>query len=194
MLLLFNKDTLQTFAMETSFQLPVETVLEGDRPLHQETFLIQMQALTNDAPMPEQTENQKITMEIQGQGKKEFPPITFRQPGVYKYEVKQQPGNQEYYTYDTCVYNVTVYCTADSAKGLETMVVALEQGKEEVKKDAVRFVNRYELPKRPTEQKDSVKTGDRALLSTLACILAVSGFMILFLVVKKQRDTRKIEE
>lgn len=53
MLLLFSKDTLQTFAMETSFQLPVETVLEGDRPLRQETFVIQMQALTNDAPMPE---------------------------------------------------------------------------------------------------------------------------------------------
>ena len=66
MLLLFSKDTLQTFAMETSFQLPVETVLEGDRPLRQETFVIQMQALTNDAPMPEQTENQKVTIEIQG--------------------------------------------------------------------------------------------------------------------------------
>ena len=194
MLLLFSKDTLQTFAMETSFQLPVETVLEGDRPLRQETFLIQMQALTKDAPMPEQTENQKVTIEIQGQGKKAFPPITFKQPGVYKYEVRQQPGNQEYYTYDTCVYNVTVYCTADSAQGLETTVVALEQGKEEVKKDAVRFVNRYELPKVPTEQNTTVKTGDKALLSTLLWILLASGFMILFLVVKNQRDKRKIEE
>ena len=89
---------------------------------------------------------------------------------------------------------MTVYCTADSAQGLETTVVALEQGKEEVKKDAVRFVNRYELPKVPTEQNTLVKTGDKALLSTLLWILLASGFMILFLVVKKQRDKRKIEE
>lgn len=180
--------TLQVFAMETSFQLPVEIVLEGDRPVQSETFEIRMKALTQNAPMPEQAEDQQIEMEIQGQGKNEFPAIKFTQPGVYQYEITQNKGKAKHYTYDSCVYNVTVYCTAEAAKELEITVVALEQGKEEVKKEAVRFYNQYELPKTPTEQNKPVKTGDDTPVQILLCVLLASCFVILYLTVKKQRE------
>ena len=180
--------------METSFQLPVETVLEGNKPLHPETFVIQMRALTDHAPMPEQSDNQQVIIEIQGQEKKEFPAITFTQPGIYQYEITQQKGNGKYYTYDSCVYHVTVYCTADSAHGLETTVVALQQGKEDTKKDAVRFTNRYEAPENSMQQNKPAKTGDTAPIKVLLCILLISGFMIVFFVVKKHRDKKKIDE
>lgn len=191
MVLLSSKSIMQVFAMETSFQLPVEIVLEGDRPVQSETFVVRMKALTKSAPMPEQEKNQQVEMEIQGQGKKEFSSIKFTQPGVYQYEITQQKGNAKYYTYDSCVYNVTVYCTADAAKELEITVVAQEQGEEEVKKEAVRFINRYELPKTPTEQNKSVQTGDNTPVQILLCILLISGFLILFLAVKKHREKRK---
>lgn len=191
MVLLSSKSIMQVFAMETSFQLPVEIVLEGDRPVQSETFVVRMKALTKSAPMPEQAKNQQVEMEIQGQGKKEFSSIKFTQPGVYQYEITQQKGNAKYYTYDSCVYNVTVYCTADAAKELEITVVAQEQGEEEVKKEAVRFINRYELPKTPTEQNKSVQTGDNTPVQILLCILLISGFLILFLAVKKHREKRK---
>ncbi len=180
--------TLQVFAMETSFQLPVEIVLEGDRPVQAETFIIQMKALTQNAPMPEQAEDQQIEMEIQGQEKKEFPAIKFTQPGVYQYEIRQNKGNAKHYTYDSCVYNVTVYCTAEAKKELEITVVALEQGKEEVKKDAVRFCNQYKLPKTPTEQNKPVKTGDDTPIQIFVCVFLISSFMLLYLVVKKHRE------
>ena len=61
-------------------------------------------------------------------GKKEFPSIKFTQPGIYQYEITQQKGSTKYYTYDPCVYNVTVYCTADASKELEITVVAFEGG------------------------------------------------------------------
>lgn len=193
-LLLFSKNTMQTFAMETSFRLPVETVLEGDKPVNPETFVIRMRALTDDAPMPEQAKDRQAVLEISGSGKKEFPPIKFIQPGVYQYEITQQEGNGQYYTYDTSVYLVTVYCTADSDHGLETTVVALEQGKEEIKKEAVRFINRYEVPKAPSEPDRPVKTGDNAPVERALGSLLVSGCMILFFVAKKHGDKKKIEE
>lgn len=72
MVLLSSKSLMQVYAMETSFRLPVEIVLEGDRPVQPETFVIRMKALTQNAPMPEQAESQQVVMEIQGQGKKNF--------------------------------------------------------------------------------------------------------------------------
>lgn len=72
MMLLSSKSLMQVYAMETSFRLPVEIVLEGDRPVQPETFVIRMKALTQNAPMPEQAESQQVVMEIQGQGKKNF--------------------------------------------------------------------------------------------------------------------------
>lgn len=192
--LVFSINSMQSFAMETSFQLPVEIVLEGDRPVKPETFMVWMRALTDNAPMPEQAKDQKVVIEIQGKGKKEFPPMTFTQPGVYRYEIKQQSGGAKQYQYDSCVYTVTVYCTADSAQRLETSVVALEQGKEEVKKEAVRFVNRYEAPKDSAQSKKPVKTGDRAPINILVCMLMMSGFVILFWGIKRYREKRKTEE
>ena len=41
--------SMQSFAMGTSFQLPVEIVLEGDRPVKTETFMIWMRALIDNA-------------------------------------------------------------------------------------------------------------------------------------------------
>lgn len=192
--LVFSINSMQSFAMETSFQLPVEIVLEGDRPVKPETFMVWMRALTDNAPMPEQAKDQKVVIEIQGKGKKEFPPMTFTQPGVYRYEITQRPGSEKQYQYDSCVYTVTVYCTADSAQRLETSVVALEQGKEEVKKEAVRFVNRYEAPKDSAQSKKPVKTGDRAPINILVCMLMMSGFVILFWGIKGYREKRKTEE
>ena len=191
MMLLSSKSLMQVYAMETSFRLPVEIVLEGDRPVQPETFVIRMKALTQNAPMPEQAESQQVVMEIQGQGKKEFPSIKFTQPGIYQYEITQQQGSTKYYTYDPCVYNVTVYCTADASKELEITVVALEQGGAETKKESVRFLNRYELPKTPVEQNKPVQTGDYAPVLILLCILLISGFLILFFAIKKHRANRK---
>ena len=45
--------SMQSFAMRASFQLPVEIVLEGDRPVKSETFMIWMRALIDNAPMSE---------------------------------------------------------------------------------------------------------------------------------------------
>lgn len=191
MVLLSSKSLMQVYAMETSFRLPVEIVLEGDRPVQPETFVIRMKALTQNAPMPEQAESQQVVMEIQGQGKKEFPSIKFTQPGIYQYEITQQKGNAKYYTYDSCVYNVTVYCTADASKELEITVVALEQGEAETKKESVRFLNRCELPKTSVEQNKPVQTGDYAPVLILLCILLISGFLILFFAIKKHRANRK---
>ena len=93
---------------------------------------------------------------------------------------------------------MTVYCTAGSAKQMETTVVALEEGKENLKKEAVRFTNRYELPETPTEQSTlsggstkPVKTGDDTPTGVLLCVMLMSGFMILFFAAKKQRDKKE---
>lgn len=192
MALLLCSSTMQIFAMETSLQLPIEIVLEGDRPVQPETYVIRMKALTENAPMPETAKDQQAVIEIKGQGTKEFPPIKFIQPGVYQYEITQQGGTAEHYTYDPCVYNVTVYCTADSSRKLEITVVALEQG-EEAKKEAVRFTNQYKLPKTPAEQtKPSleqakpVKTGDNTPIAILLCAMLASGFLILCFIVKNR--------
>lgn len=201
MAFLLCTNTKQTFAMETSFRLPVEIVLEGDRPVEQESFTICMKAMTADAPMPEGAKGQEAIMQAEGAGKAEFPSIKFVQPGIYQYEIAQQKGNAKYYTYDSCVYHVTVYCTAGSAKQMETTVVALEEGKENLKKEAVRFTNRYELLKTPaeqtnplTEQTKQVKTGDDTPTAVLLCTMLTSGFLILLLAIKKHRDKKEIKE
>ena len=46
--LLSGKSLMPVYAMETALHLPVEVVLEGDRPVQPETFVIQMKALTSE--------------------------------------------------------------------------------------------------------------------------------------------------
>ena len=54
--------SMQSFAMRASFQLPVEIVLEGDRPVKSETFMIWMWVLIDNAPMSEKTKDQLVCM------------------------------------------------------------------------------------------------------------------------------------
>lgn len=189
--LLSGKSLMPVYAMETALHLPVEVVLEGDRPVQPETFVIQMKALTQNAPMPEQSEGHHFVIEMQGQGKKEIPAIKFTQPGIYQYEIRQKEGNAKNYTYDSCVYNITVYCTSDASKELEITVVALEEGDGEVKKDKVCFVNRYESPKSSEEANKPAKTGDDTPVQIVLGVLLISGFFILVFSVKRHVEKRK---
>lgn len=56
--------SMQSFAMRASFQLPVEIVLGGDRPVKSETFMIWMRVLIDNAPMSEKTKDQLVCMLI----------------------------------------------------------------------------------------------------------------------------------
>ena len=56
--------SMQSFAMRASFQLPVEIVLGGNRPVKSETFMIWMRVLIDNAPMSEKTKDQLVCMLI----------------------------------------------------------------------------------------------------------------------------------
>lgn len=62
------------------------------------------------APMPEKT-----SVTISGEGRADFGSVTFSDPGIYTYEIRETAGDVTNMTYDSTVYTVTVTVTRPTA-------------------------------------------------------------------------------
>ena len=151
-------------------QVPVEIVLEGPLPETAETFTVELKAVTEGAPMPAGAAEGVYTATVTGAGSLTLE-MSFTQPGVYSYKLRQQPGSNAYCEYDEAVYDLTVFATVNEKWELGITTV-LEDGSGE-KTDKAVFTNvykplepaKYDPPvqkkvevKRGTAPKDSVFT------------------------------------
>ncbi len=123
-------------AYETSAYIPATIQLSGfDRG----EFALELTALEG-APAPKE-----YILRRSGAGEVLFGPIVYSEPGVYRYHVEQNPGEDAGIEYDGAQYEATVFVENDGTGGLTSQVSAVRldasAGGEAVKSDIV-FLNR----------------------------------------------------
>lgn len=133
--------------------------------------------------------NEKMTLSLKGDAEGEYAitgqgeiEVTMELPGTYRYELSQVKGTDPKTTYDSTVYEITVF-VEDAEGTLQAAVSADEQGKTE-KPTELRFVNRNNDPNVPS-------TGDESTLWLWILILSVSAAAILALILVPMLIRRK---
>ena len=133
--------------------------------------------------------NEKMTLSIKGDAEGEYEisgqgeiEVTMDVPGTYRYELSQKKGTNPKTTYDSTVYEITVF-VEDAEGTLQAAVSADEQGKTE-KPTELRFVNRNNDPDVPS-------TGDESTLWLWILILSVSGAAVAALLIIPGIDKRR---
>ena len=145
--------------------VPFTAIAEGYEPL-----TVKIPVRTNEKMTLSIKGDAEGEYEISGQGEIE---VTMDVPGTYRYELSQKKGTDPKTTYDSTVYEITVF-VEDAEGTLQAAVSADEQGKTE-KPTELRFVNRNNDPDVPS-------TGDESTLWLWILILSVSGAAILALI------------
>ena len=154
--------------------VPFTAIAEGYEPL-----TVKIPVRTNEKMTLSLKGDAEGEYEISGQGEIE---VTMELPGTYHYELSQVKGTDPKTTYDSTVYEITVF-VEDAEGTLQAAVSADEQGKTE-KPTELRFVNRNNDPNVPS-------TGDKSTLWLWILILSVSGAAILALILVPMLIRRK---
>lgn len=184
--------------------IPVEVQTSGTGLPADVEYSVVLEAVTDGAPVPAAT-----TVSLTG-GKAKFGPITYTVPADYQYRVYQNSKTQEYLTFDSAAYTVTVRVVNDDKGGLAAEVWAVREGSTD-KAESVLFTNVYDPPEeteseteteseeeseteteKQTEaaKKDSTpKTGDDTNLTLWGSLLGVSALAVLILLWQKRRRT-----
>lgn len=106
-------------------------------------YQVVLEAVTANAPMPAQT-----IVTVKDGETAEFGPITYTLPGDYQYKIYEQNGKQNYFTYDTAIYDVTVRIVNGEKGGLASEIGAKKEGN--TGKSSIEFNNQYAAPKPST--------------------------------------------
>ncbi|MCI7812261.1 MAG: FctA domain-containing protein [Lachnospiraceae bacterium] len=183
--------------------VPVQISLSGTVPDPAEKFVVELVAVDEECPMPKETKGRIYTMEVIGAGNFGLPTITYENPGIYKYTIRQLAGTNPKCTYDDTVYEMTVYVTnAEDGSGLEATAI-LYPDSDGTKQIEAKFHNEYETETEPetevpeTEQpiteppSHNPKTGDESNLSLYMILIGISGAVIVFLLAKNKRKISK---
>lgn len=96
---------------------PVAKKVTGDVPRTAGTFTFVLTAVTQNAPMPEESTGTKKEITITGTGSSSFGDITFSEPGTYIYTITEKNTGAKGYTYDDNVYTLS-YVVTEKGKEL----------------------------------------------------------------------------
>lgn len=132
--------------------------------------------------------------------------IRYTEPGTYHYTISQDKGTDAKTTYDDTVYAVDVYVMNDEQGVMTAEPVVYIKGSSG-KKDKVSFVNQKK--EAPPEKEDpssdsqkkpesngpvsSIQTGDSNLSYLYAGLCAISGFLLLAMVMLKKRKAKLLK-
>ena len=117
-----------------------------------EKFVYSLKQETEDF---QQVENKTLALKNGESGEFE---IAYEVPGTYEYEISQEKGSDKDTTYDSTVYNVTVYVLEDDSGKMSTEIVAFTKGSEE-KKAEIKFTNSKKKETKKTGTSGSSKSG-----------------------------------
>ena len=148
---------------------PVQKIIKGTAPKKAETYTFKLEATNASYPMPEEAGgSSSMTVDIKGEGIREFGVIEFTEPGVYSYIVSEELGDNEDCEYDDTIYTVIATVTEGSDGKLQ---VEREYRKDGVSVDTAtfQFVNTY------TGSSNGVKTGDESGLAGWLALLLLAG-------------------
>ena len=134
--------TMAYAAEPCSVSIPVQIEVSGTRVPEDQQYRLQLEGVTPQAPMPEETE---LTMT--GAGQVSFGPIVYEAPGDYQYEVRQNSEAAQYFVFDESVYRITVRVLRDENDQLSSLILAYNEAVGESQKvDGLTFTNQYTRP------------------------------------------------
>ena len=144
--------------LEAHATISAVKVLDGRDWLDSDKFSFELNAVTEDAPMPEGTgDNGTKIVEVTGSGKKDgeevgfdFGEITYDEAGVYQYQVTETDAGETTngVTYTPNIAMLTVEVTDDTVKGKLVASATVESGT---------FTNSYEAEPAVLSGKDFLK-------------------------------------
>ncbi len=126
-----------------SSPITVKKTITGNRPDKDDTFTFKLTALKN-APMPSASSAGSMTINITGEGEKNFGDIKYENAGTYTYTVSELKGSGKC-IYDDTVYTVTV-TVEQSEDALAVTSVKYEKLGKPIEDNKAVFVNDYENP------------------------------------------------
>lgn len=176
--------------------LQTSVTLEGTLPDPADTYTIRLTPADETCPMP--AEGGEIT--ITGEGSAAFGDMVFTKVGIYNYTIEQIPGaNEDCESYDSSVYNVTVYCTnvnPQNPDGSLELTVTMYRGTETEKCDVAVFHNIYKTITPPAEVTPTgVEDHWQFYLAFCAVMLVASGVLLKIVCTKEPAvEVASIEE
>ncbi len=186
---------------------PVKKEITGDKPDKDATFRFTMKADPGKSilpkgmskmPMPNGMKEQSYTITIKGEGEREFGIVEFTKPGKYVYQITEEKGSEDGYTYDKSVYTVIAEVTEDANKNL---VVKQTNKKGLRSADKAIFTNKYKKNGGNNNNSNdkpgkrwkrggtgsTARTGDTIRLGLFITIFAVAVLGLIVLLVKRSR-------
>ena len=161
-----------------TYDPPVKKTLKGDAPSTDATFEFVMAAVTEDAPMPEGSEDGSMTVSVTGEGETEFGDMVYTEPGTYVYTINEIDGKLARYTYDTSTYTLTVNVTVEGTE----LVIETTYEKDGEEAQTAEFVNRYEKEVPPPT--DATRVTKLLTGFSVASMISVAGLMM----IRKKRE------
>lgn len=96
-------------------------------------FEYNLTAMTEEAPMPAGSTQERYQFSIRGNQSMEIEPMTYSNTGIYEYRLELVIGSEKRgYTYDKEVYFITVYVKNTENDGLVTEIVAKNRAGDKV--------------------------------------------------------------
>lgn len=136
-------------------EVPITFAVTGDEATDAPTFTATMTAADGEEIAPDQA-----SVTVTGAGEAVLS-ATFDEVGEHHYTVTQTAGSAKNWTYDTQVYDVTIYCMwEESTDSLFTTVIIKDA--EGYKADDCTFTNSYKAPAKKVQKKKGTlaHTGD----------------------------------
>ncbi len=134
----FMIPTMAFAAESCTVTIPATVSVSGSSIPSGTVYTLVMEAVTEAAPMPEET-----TVSITGAGTVSFGPITYTVPGDYQYKIYQNSAAVNRFTYDSSEYTVTVRILNDGNGSLVSEVWAVSSADPTTKPDTISFANTY---------------------------------------------------
>ena len=122
--------------------IEVNTALSGSLPDTPEAFQVEVKADQASNPMPQGAQDGVYTMTLRGAASAKLE-LRFDRLGVYRYTVRQLPGNNGNCYLDDGVYHITAYVTAGEQNDSMYVSVVLTRDGAADKQDKILFTNRY---------------------------------------------------
>ena len=209
-LIYFNGDKASELVFEHIYgTLPIDPGAEVEKtvngnPATAGTFTFRLVAENPNNPMPAGSVDGVKTITIIGSGQAQFGDWTYTSEGTYRYTISEINDGLAGYTYDTAVYTITDVVTAVDGQLVVNRTITKNTG-ETVSQ--IRFVNTYTSPGRltppgsgsggggstgkPNPPVDGPKTGDFSNPLLWITLIAVSGVLLMLIILLGRRSSKQ---
>lgn len=193
--IIFDNSYLYKGDTEISTDPPIYIVkkISGSAPSEESEFVFEMTAEKPDHPLPAGKDAWPVEIRIKGEGRTETGRITFTEPGIYRYYVKEKDGGIDGYNYDPVVFTVTHTVTQDQ-KGkfaLKTEIVS-SYGDPVSECCFDNYYAKSKAAKTLNRIKRGVNTGDPAVMWPLTAVFCVSVIAISLMAAGRRKRNKKV--